>query len=146
MVVLCGKACSKIFSCPLESCCCISNVSLHNTALLCGNTLFPLYKPRDAFYCIFRGKRHNRRQNWCIILCSSLGKSAFFSFCSDYTQILGIYFNFKSDVWHLVTHLLLMKFSQEAAVTSISAYFSVGKVLFTFYGPSIRASYHRLFN
>lgn len=41
MVVSCGKACSKIFSCPLESCCCISNVSLHNTALLCRNTLFP---------------------------------------------------------------------------------------------------------
>lgn len=57
---------------------------------------------------------------------------------SDRAQIQGVYFHFQSDTRQLATHLSLMTFSQEAAVAGFSSYFSVGKVLFTFYWPSIR--------
>lgn len=41
--------CLKIFTLSLKSCCCMSNVPLHNIALVCRNAVFPLDKPRDAF-------------------------------------------------------------------------------------------------
>ena len=106
--------------------------------------LFPFTNQGMHLFYVYRRNKLSKAKKY-IILCNSW-KEFIFSSCSDCTQILGIYFNFKSDVWHLVTHLLLMKFSQEAAVTGISSYFSVGKVLFTFYWPGIHAPYHRLIN
>lgn len=94
----------------------MNNVPLHYAALVGRNAIFPLYKPTDAFILHLEEKQTIEVKVAHYLMELSC-KEFVFPSCSDCTQI---YFNFKSDMWHLVTHLLLMQFSQETAVTGIS--------------------------
>lgn len=103
MVVL---VCQRLFkNTPLvleELFAALSNAPLQYLALLCRNAIFPLYKPRNAFYLTFRGEINSQRQKWYRILCGSFGKSSFFFSAAQIAHKYWEYIlisNLTCDIW-----------------------------------------------